>query len=327
MEVRKADTLLSLDELNMPSRAKTYFIKKFNGSLDRIILEGRNISHRDISYQKMEKNSKSALELIKALDEAGFIRHDINRASFRIANLYHAIFGNKISVAMFAGFDEGHPTTNTNWRERNEMYESFQNPTNEQIEAVKQSLKVRLTEREYMVVACRFGFEGNKTYTLEQTSQQLNITREHVLQIEAKALRKLRHSNTLPAFIQSSDEQRAEIPEIIHELEKLRKNPIFRQEAYLMHRLREIAKEPFSRAEEAKAYLSSGVLDFSDIGQLDLSVRTYNCLRRADINTIADIIRLPKGKWLEIRNIASHGLEEIENKIHEIGYTDFSILS
>ncbi len=50
-----------------------------------------------------------------------------------------------------------------------------------------------LGERERGVLEMRFGFKDGKTHTLEEVGQALHVTRERVRQIEAKALRKLRH--------------------------------------------------------------------------------------------------------------------------------------
>jgi RNA polymerase primary sigma factor len=50
-----------------------------------------------------------------------------------------------------------------------------------------------LTDRERQVVKLRFGLEDGRTRTLEEVGKEFNVTRERIRQIEAKALRKLRH--------------------------------------------------------------------------------------------------------------------------------------
>ena len=50
-----------------------------------------------------------------------------------------------------------------------------------------------LTPREERVIALRFGLEDGRARTLEELGQEFHVTRERVRQIEAKALRKLRH--------------------------------------------------------------------------------------------------------------------------------------
>lgn len=52
-----------------------------------------------------------------------------------------------------------------------------------------------LTPREEMVIKLRFGLEDGRTRTLEEVGREFNITRERIRQIEAKALRKLRHQS------------------------------------------------------------------------------------------------------------------------------------
>jgi RNA polymerase primary sigma factor len=50
-----------------------------------------------------------------------------------------------------------------------------------------------LTERERMVIQLRFGLDDGRARTLEEVGKEFNVTRERIRQIEAKALRKLRH--------------------------------------------------------------------------------------------------------------------------------------
>ena len=50
-----------------------------------------------------------------------------------------------------------------------------------------------LTDREKQVLKLRFGIDDGQPHTLEEVGQQFNVTRERIRQIEAKALRKLRH--------------------------------------------------------------------------------------------------------------------------------------
>ncbi len=73
----------------------------------------------------------------------------------------------------------------------------------EQTEAVLKTL----SPREEAVIKMRFGIGDGSEHTLEEVGQKFNVTRERIRQIEAKALRKLRHpsrSRKLRAFLESS---------------------------------------------------------------------------------------------------------------------------
>ena len=69
------------------------------------------------------------------------------------------------------------------------------------------SLLKTLTPREEKVIKLRFGLEDGSEHTLEEVGHSFEVTRERIRQIEAKALRKLRHpsrSRSLRTFLEGS---------------------------------------------------------------------------------------------------------------------------
>ncbi|MBP3461480.1 MAG: RNA polymerase sigma factor RpoD [Bacilli bacterium] len=75
--------------------------------------------------------------------------------------------------------------------ERNVSPEEY--ATNELLKDEISEVLQTLTEREEKVIRLRFGLEDGKSRTLEEVGQMFGVTRERIRQIEAKALRKLRH--------------------------------------------------------------------------------------------------------------------------------------
>ncbi|MEG0826342.1 MAG: RNA polymerase sigma factor RpoD [Bacilli bacterium] len=75
--------------------------------------------------------------------------------------------------------------------ERNMSPEDY--TTNELLKDEISDVLLTLTEREEKVIRLRFGLEDGKSRTLEEVGQLFGVTRERIRQIEAKALRKLRH--------------------------------------------------------------------------------------------------------------------------------------
>lgn len=57
------------------------------------------------------------------------------------------------------------------------------------------------------------------------------------------------------------------------------------------------------------------------IEELDLSVRSYNCLKRAGINTVEELIRRSDEEMMKVRNLGKKSLEEVQNKLKELGLT------
>jgi RNA polymerase primary sigma factor len=76
--------------------------------------------------------------------------------------------------------------------------------TSESLRETTHSVLAQLTPREAKVLRMRFGIDMNTDHTLEEVGKQFDVTRERIRQIEAKALRKLRHpsrSEQLRSFL------------------------------------------------------------------------------------------------------------------------------
>jgi DNA-directed RNA polymerase subunit alpha len=55
------------------------------------------------------------------------------------------------------------------------------------------------------------------------------------------------------------------------------------------------------------------------IEELDLSVRSFNCLKRANINTVEDLISKTEDEMMKVRNLGRKSLEEVMNKLASLG--------
>ena len=74
---------------------------------------------------------------------------------------------------------------------------------------------------------------------------------------------------------------------------------------------------PISSA-EPEANDDGKVMDMT-IEDLDLSVRAYNCLKRAGINTVAELVQRNQEDMMKVRNLGKKSLEEVEQKLQALG--------
>lgn len=83
----------------------------------------------------------------------------------------------------------------------------LESATSESLRTITHDVLAGLTAREAKVLRMRFGIDMNTDHTLEEVGKQFDVTRERIRQIEAKALRKLRHpsrSEILKSFLDDS---------------------------------------------------------------------------------------------------------------------------
>ena len=74
-----------------------------------------------------------------------------------------------------------------------------------------------------------------------------------------------------------------------------------------------------TKKEESK---KEKVLEMS-IEDLELSVRSFNCLKRAGISTVEDLANKSEADMMKVRNLGKKSLDEVTNKLHSLGL-DFS---
>ena len=61
----------------------------------------------------------------------------------------------------------------------------------------------------------------------------------------------------------------------------------------------------------------SRILDMT-IDELDLSVRSFNCLKRAGINVVGDLVKKSEEDMMKVRNLGRKSLDEVKNKLAEL---------
>ena len=163
-----------------------------------------------------------------------------------------------------------------------------------------------LSEREQGVLACRF----QRKLTLEQTGKEYCVTRERIRQIEAKALRKLRHpikANMMRAV------PLTELQAHVSEHQRLLDEYAWLKKAF--EALAQKKAEPGVIIPMAE-YASRLEMP---IEHLDLSVRSYNCLRKAGKNTVGDVAEMTVNELSEVRNLGRKSMEEVMQKLRGLG--------
>ncbi len=267
--VRKANTLDNVNELNL-SKTAVRVVKRrdLSGSL---VSFGRKLAiDFDCCPGKLDRAPKWQKELVSALDQAGFIRHDCLR-THRVWQLYEMLVPDL--VADFFSED---------------VYENTPDVTDEEFASVLSMLDF-LRDQEKVVVTERLGLSDGDPKTLRTLAKRYFVTDTRIGTIERIAFRKLRHPS-----------QRCMLP------------PLFGF----------VPPKPVSSWERRVASSSGNenlTLD-SSIDGMDLSVRAYNCLKRAGIHTVSDLTERTVEDLMGVRNLGRMCLREVLEKMRTAGF-------
>lgn len=165
----------------------------------------------------------------------------------------------------------------------------------------------RLTEREQRVILLRY-LDG---LDLVETGKRFGVTRERIRQVEAKAIRKMLRPSCREILRKGF--YRWTLDEIEHRAESIAVEKI-------MEFKRAWAEEHNDEPVTAEETVDSGdsILN-RPIECLDMSVRSYNCLKRANIDTVRDLTERTRDSIMYIRNLGRKSFEEVERKLNDLG--------
>lgn len=168
----------------------------------------------------------------------------------------------------------------------------------------------RLTEREQEVI--RYIYKD--LMTLEEVGGKFDVGKERIRQIAKKALRKLKYKGCIRYILlgkelaESNSEliaMRAEVSDKLVEIKRL-----------------EMAKKDLDERGSESPYYKDGIDDFihsgagSEIDFLGLSVRNYNCLKRAGLHSISEVRKaIVSGEIIKVRNLGKRSLAEVIYKL------------
>jgi RNA polymerase primary sigma factor len=162
-------------------------------TLEEIALESGILSEEDTAAIRLSRTSGAPLD--------SAVRRRWEWAAVKVQNTLQSS-GEMVSIDSAVG--DGDNSQLGDFLEDEDALEPMDAAAREMLREQVQSALGSLSEREREVLERRFGLIDGKDHTLEEVSRYFNVTRERIRQIEAKALRKLRHptrSHTLREYL------------------------------------------------------------------------------------------------------------------------------
>lgn len=163
-----------------------------------------------------------------------------------------------------------------------------------------------LTDREEQVLRCRY----QKGLTYRQIGELVGVGAERIRVIMNKAIRKLRHPSRVKYLRRGMIDCHKADCESCQELNYNRGY----QEGFRNGQLNSnstIPSNPYQDQED----LSEIPIEIAPIDYLDLNVRTFNGLKRANINTIGALTSKTRSELFQLRNIGKRSLDDLEKRL------------
>jgi RNA polymerase primary sigma factor len=149
----------------------------------------------------MERISRQTLQRTGSEADAATLAVEMEMQEERILKILN-IAKEPISLETLAGDDDGSTLVDT--IEDENLIPQFDVLSQESLVRIVKEVLDSIEPREAHILRMRFGIDMDTDHTLEEVGQQYDVTRERIRQIEAKALRKLKHpsrSEKLESFL------------------------------------------------------------------------------------------------------------------------------
>ena len=187
-----------------------------------------------------------------------------------------------------------------------------------------------LTEKEKYVIERMFGILSDDFPNLETVGAEIKVTEQRVGQIKTRALRKLRSPMKLRKFSYDLNKRRDMLTDDeCRIIDSLRDNLdasdfVFRNNPQGLNSI--IENEDILKAIELiknmDQIVAKSTTNFDiDVEELDLSVRTFNILKRANINTLGAILQLTEKDIIRLRDSGQNTIKEVKQILAEYGLT------
>lgn len=161
---------------------------------------------------------------------------------------------------------------------------------------------------------------GGEKESISQIANSFGVSGTRIRQIRDKALKKLRHQSRLKRIEKlfvPRVELRTQIQSLVCENDQLQRqvDQLHIELAQIQKKYNELAN---SLSQDSLIEVNNSLTSMT-IDNLDLSVRTFNCLKHAGIDTVDQLLSRSKSKIMIIRNLGSRSFKELQDKLDQLG--------
>ncbi len=155
---------------------------------------GREPTNEELALESGMMNDADVQAITRARENAEVLDHELQRRwTWAAAKVQRILQSAEEPVSLERPVGDEDSSQLGDFIEDDEALEPMDAAAREMLREQVQNALAALSERERQVLELRFGLIDGKDHTLEEVSRYFNVTRERIRQIEAKALRKLRH--------------------------------------------------------------------------------------------------------------------------------------